>query len=91
MFKVGDRFYNRNTRGYGIIINVSPYEMPIMDEVTGSEYLHTTKAYQMKNIFDSSSSSWLLEDTVIHYLRNNTLELIREDFKPLKAINKFVF
>lgn len=90
MFKVGDRFYNRNTKGYGIIVNVSPYEMPIMDEITGSEYLHITKAYQMKNIFNSSSS-WLLEDTINHYLRNNTLELIREDFKPLKAINKFVF
>ena len=91
MFKVGDRFYNRNTKGYGIIVNVSPYEMAITDEITGSEYLHTTKAYQMKNIFNSSSISWLLEDTIKHYIRNNTLELIREDFKPLKAINKFVF
>jgi len=90
MFKVGDRFYNRKTKGYGIIINVLPYEMAITDEVTGSEYLHTTKAYHMKNIFNKSSSSWLLEDTIKHYIRDETLEPVN-DFIPLRSINKFVF
>jgi len=90
MFKIGDKFYNTKTKGYGVIVNVTPYEMPIRDDGTGTEYLHITKAYQMINIFNKSSTSWLLEDTINYYIKTQNLELIN-DFKPLKVINKFVF